>query len=114
MPYFVSIQRNQSMQSNRLCCSRLSVETGGPCILDVSDAPRPDNSQLDTSESQRICDDRDGAERHGCTSDDRAQQQPGEGVQHPGRNRNAESVVHEGEEEVLSDVAHRGVAETTG
>jgi hypothetical protein len=72
------------------------------------------HSQLGASETERIHDDRYGAERHRGTRSDRTDQNAKYRIQHPSRNRHAERVVDAGQKQVLTDVAHRGPTQTTG
>src|SRR5438132_12634900 len=65
-----------------------------------------------TPQPQRVANNRDGAEAHGCRRNHRAQKDAKKWIEHASGNRYSYRVVDEREEEILFDVAHRGATQT--
>src|SRR5690554_608466 len=62
-------------------------------------------SKLQVSKPQSIADHRYRGEAHGCSSDHRRHEKPGNRIEQPGSNRHTCGVVKEREEQVLADIA---------
>jgi len=65
------------------------------------------------TQSQRVADDRDGAQTHRRGGEHGAKQQAESGIENAGCDRYAQDVVDEGKEEPLLDAIARAIAPST-
>src|ERR1700704_69620 len=91
----------------RACASKFSAVK----VTTFEDISPPMGSERQPPEAERVEDDGHGTEGHGRAGQHRAQEDPEERIEDPGRYGHAERVVDEREEQVLTDVAHGAPAE---
>src|SRR5579872_416391 len=78
------------------------------------ESPRLAPSNLRMSQAKCVGDDRDRAEGHCRTGENRTQQKPEEGIKDASRDGNSDGVVCKGKKQILANVAHGGAAEFAG